>query len=29
VIYPAERARDKIYKAGLPHILGDRLLVGA
>jgi len=29
VPYPAEKARDKIYKAGLPHILGDRLLVGA
>ena len=29
VKYPAEKARDKIYKAGLPHILGDRLLVGA
>ncbi len=29
VTYPAEKARDKIYKAGLPHILGDRLLVGA
>ncbi len=29
VAYSAEKARDKIYKAGLPHILGDRLLVGA
>ena len=29
VPYAAEKARDKIYKAGLPHILGDRLLVGA
>jgi predicted phosphodiesterase len=29
VAYAAEKARDKIYKAGLPHILGDRLLVGA
>jgi len=29
VPYPAEKTRDKIYKAGLPHILGDRLLVGA
>ncbi len=29
VPYPAEKARDKIYKAGLPHILGDRLLVGS
>jgi predicted phosphodiesterase len=29
VPYPTERARDKIFKAGLPHILGDRLLVGA
>ena len=29
VDYSAEKARDKIYKAGLPHILGDRLLVGA
>ncbi len=29
VPYPAEKAREKIYKAGLPHILGDRLLVGA
>ena len=29
VPYPAEKTREKIYKAGLPHILGDRLLVGA
>lgn len=29
VPYAVEKARDKIYKAGLPHILGDRLLVGA
>ncbi|HTR02627.1 MAG TPA: metallophosphoesterase family protein [Thermoanaerobaculia bacterium] len=29
VPYPTDRARDKIFKAGLPHILGDRLLVGA
>jgi predicted phosphodiesterase len=29
VPYPVDKARDKIYKAGLPHILGDRLLVGA
>lgn len=29
VAYAVEKARDKIYKAGLPHILGDRLLVGA
>jgi predicted phosphodiesterase len=29
VAYSAEKARDKIYTAGLPHILGDRLLVGA
>jgi len=29
VAYSAEKARDKIYKAGLPHLLGDRLLVGA
>ena len=29
VPYSVEKARDKIYKAGLPHILGDRLLVGA
>jgi predicted phosphodiesterase len=29
VPYPADKARDKIFKAGLPHILGDRLLVGA
>jgi predicted phosphodiesterase len=29
VPYPVEKAREKIYKAGLPHILGDRLLVGA
>ena len=29
VAYAAEKTRDKIYKAGLPHILGDRLLVGA
>jgi hypothetical protein len=28
VPYPTDRARDKIFKAGLPHILGDRLLVG-
>jgi predicted phosphodiesterase len=29
VPYAVEKTRDKIYKAGLPHILGDRLLVGA
>lgn len=29
VPYPVDKARDKIFKAGLPHILGDRLLVGA
>jgi predicted phosphodiesterase len=29
VPYAAEKAREKIYRAGLPHILGDRLLVGA
>ena len=29
VSYAVEKTRDKIYKAGLPHILGDRLLVGA
>jgi predicted phosphodiesterase len=29
VPYAAEKARDKIHRAGLPHILGDRLLVGA
>ena len=29
VPYPTDRARDKIFKAGLPHILGDRLLVGS
>ncbi|HEY3203443.1 MAG TPA: metallophosphoesterase family protein [Thermoanaerobaculia bacterium] len=29
VPYAAAKARDKIYRAGLPHILGDRLLVGA
>jgi predicted phosphodiesterase len=29
VPYPVEKAREKIYKAGLPHILGDRLLIGA
>jgi putative phosphoesterase len=29
VPYAVEKSRDKIYKAGLPHILGDRLLVGA
>ena len=29
VPYPAEKTREKIYKAGLPHILGDRPLVGA
>ncbi len=29
VPYPVEKAREKIHKAGLPHILGDRLLVGA
>ena len=29
VPYPTDKARDKIFKAGLPHILGDRLLVGA
>jgi predicted phosphodiesterase len=29
VPYAAEKARDKIHRAGLPQILGDRLLVGA
>jgi predicted phosphodiesterase len=29
VPYAVEKAREKIYRAGLPHILGDRLLVGA
>jgi predicted phosphodiesterase len=29
VPYAAEKAREKIHRAGLPHILGDRLLVGA
>ena len=29
VAYDVERAREKIYRAGLPGMLGDRLLVGA
>jgi predicted phosphodiesterase len=29
VPYPTDKAREKIFKADLPHILGDRLLVGA
>jgi hypothetical protein len=29
VPYAAEKTREKIHRAGLPHILGDRLLVGA
>ena len=29
VPYAAEKAREKIHRAGLPQILGDRLLVGA
>jgi len=29
VPYDVEKARDKIHKAGLPGMLGDRLLVGA
>jgi diadenosine tetraphosphatase ApaH/serine/threonine PP2A family protein phosphatase len=29
VSYDAERTRQKIHRAGLPGMLGDRLLVGA
>jgi diadenosine tetraphosphatase ApaH/serine/threonine PP2A family protein phosphatase len=29
VAYDAERTREKIHRAGLPGMLGDRLLVGA
>src|SRR5215468_8458902 len=29
VPYDAEKTREKIYRAGLPEMLGDRLLVGA
>jgi len=29
VAYDVEKARDKIHRAGLPGMLGDRLLMGA
>jgi hypothetical protein len=29
VRYDVEKARDKIHSAGLPGMLGDRLLMGA
>jgi hypothetical protein len=29
VPYDVQKTREKIYRAGLPGMLGDRLLVGA
>jgi diadenosine tetraphosphatase ApaH/serine/threonine PP2A family protein phosphatase len=28
VVYPVERARDRIFAAGFPRALGERLMVG-